>query len=221
MGRRYSPTGKVPSSAPLLALACPALLWAVYFALRPWAAYCIKRNLHLLAGLVLTVCWKPATLGMTGWTLTQLLLLFVPLKLPQTAGVRRARPGTSAPGPLRCPAPRTGLLSDLQRTLRWLCLLAPPVLRPDHLFQRQGRLRLFLRRRRPRTAGVPSWEDGARKRAGVPLNQIKQHRTEVSLPCGAVCHAFCLPRLALPVMASTVTRHTAVWPMQSWKSPCQ
>ena len=68
-----------------------ALLWAVYFVLRPWAAYCIKRNLHLLAGLVLTVCWKPATLGMTGWTLTQLLLLFVPLKLPQTAGVRRAR----------------------------------------------------------------------------------------------------------------------------------
>ena len=68
-----------------------ALLWAVYFALRPWAAYCIKRNLHLLSCLVLTVCWKPATLGMTGWTLTQLLLLFIPLKPPQTAGIRRAR----------------------------------------------------------------------------------------------------------------------------------
>ena len=40
-------------------------------------------------------------------------------------------------------------------------------------------------------------------------------------PCGAVCYAFCLPRLALPVIASTVMRHTAVWPMQSWKSPCQ
>ena len=59
-----------------------ALLWAVYFVLRPWAAYCIKRNLHLLSCLVLTVCWKPATLGMTGWTLTQLLLLFIPLKPP-------------------------------------------------------------------------------------------------------------------------------------------
>ena len=68
-----------------------ALLWEVYFALRPWAAYCIKRNLHLLSCLVLTVCWKPATLGMTGWTLTQLLLLFIPLKPPQTAGIRRAR----------------------------------------------------------------------------------------------------------------------------------
>ena len=68
-----------------------ALLWAAYFALRPWAAYCIKRNLHLLSCLVLTVCWKPATLGMTGWTLTQLLLLFIPLKPPQTAGICRAR----------------------------------------------------------------------------------------------------------------------------------
>ena len=68
-----------------------ALLWAVYFVLRPWAAYCIKRNLHLLSCLVLTVCWKPATLGMTGWTLTQLLLLFIPLKPPQTAGICRTR----------------------------------------------------------------------------------------------------------------------------------
>lgn len=68
-----------------------ALLWAVYFALRPWVAHCVKRNLHLLSCLVLTVCWKPATLGMTGWTLTQLLLLFIPLKPPQTAGICRAR----------------------------------------------------------------------------------------------------------------------------------
>ena len=30
-------------------------------------------------------------LGMTGWTLTQLLLLFIPMKLPQTTGIRRAR----------------------------------------------------------------------------------------------------------------------------------
>lgn len=28
---------------------------------------------------------------MTGWTLAQLLLLFIPLKPPQTAGIRRAR----------------------------------------------------------------------------------------------------------------------------------
>lgn len=68
-----------------------ALLWAVYFALQPWVAYWIKRNLHLLSSLVLAVCWKPVMLGMTGWTLTQLLLLFIPMKLPQTTGIRRAR----------------------------------------------------------------------------------------------------------------------------------
>lgn len=67
-----------------------ALLWAVYFALQPWVAYCIKRNLHLLSGLVLAACWKPIMLGITGWTLTQ-LLLFIPMKPPQAAGVRRAR----------------------------------------------------------------------------------------------------------------------------------
>ena len=68
-----------------------ALLWAVYFALRPWVVYWIKRNLHPLSSLVLAVCWKPFMLGITGWTLTQLLLLFIPMKLPQTAGIRRAR----------------------------------------------------------------------------------------------------------------------------------
>ena len=68
-----------------------ALLWAVYFVLQPWVAYCIKRNLHLLSGLVLATCWKPIMLGITGWTLTQLLLLFIPMKPPQTAGIRRAR----------------------------------------------------------------------------------------------------------------------------------
>lgn len=67
-----------------------AILWAAYFALRPWVAYCVKRNLHLLPSLVLATCWKPATLGMTGWTLAQ-LLLFIPMKPPQTAVVRRAR----------------------------------------------------------------------------------------------------------------------------------
>ena len=68
-----------------------ALLWAVSFALRPWVAYWIKRNLHSLSSLVLATCWKPVMLGITGWTLTQLLLLFIPMKLPQTAGIRRAR----------------------------------------------------------------------------------------------------------------------------------
>ena len=68
-----------------------ALLWAVSFALQPWVVSCLKRGLHLLSSLVLATCWKPVTLGMTGWTLTQLLLLFIPMKLPQTAGIRRAR----------------------------------------------------------------------------------------------------------------------------------
>ena len=68
-----------------------ALLWAVSSALQPWVVSCLKRNLHLLSSLVLAVCWKPVMLGITGWTLAQLLLLFVPLKPPQTAGIRRAR----------------------------------------------------------------------------------------------------------------------------------
>ena len=68
-----------------------ALLWATYFALQPWVTYCLKRGLHFLSSLILAACWKPAMLCMTGWALAQLLLLFIPMKPPQTAGIRRAR----------------------------------------------------------------------------------------------------------------------------------
>ena len=75
----------------LTGIGLTAILWGVMVRLRPWVLACMKRNEYLLPRFVLSVVWAPIAWGMMGWTLTQLLLLFIPMKLPQTTGIRRAR----------------------------------------------------------------------------------------------------------------------------------
>lgn len=70
-----------------------AILWGVLALLRPWVTACAERNYQLLPALVLSAIWQPAVWGVTGWTLTQLLSLFIPIRPPQTLCVRRVRRG--------------------------------------------------------------------------------------------------------------------------------
>ena len=77
----------------LTGIGLTAILWGVMVHLRPWVLACMKRNEYFLPVFVLSAVWKPIAWGMMGWTLTQLLSLFIPIRPPQTLYIRRVRRG--------------------------------------------------------------------------------------------------------------------------------
>ena len=77
----------------LTGIGLTAILWGVMVRLRPWVFACMKRNEYFLPVFVLSAVWKPIAWGMMGWTLTQLLSLFIPIRPPQTLYIRRVRRG--------------------------------------------------------------------------------------------------------------------------------